>query len=395
MKKDTKQYNNKVSMASKNELLRKNLREWLSCSKDKIKRGEMIKNMSTLLHIHEKSVGRAFRRVQLKESGSVNRSGRELYYDASVNAAIYDIWHIFDQSCAENIYSEINNTIDNLILHNHWEHDDVATYKLRHISLATFKRRIVVLRKKYNVGRGLSTTRGTTLKSMIPIYKGPWTDLGLGVGQIDTVAHCGGNIKGDYIFTVNYTDANSYWIGLRAQWCKGEKATTESLEYIRTSVPFTVVHIHPDSGSEFINYTLKLWAEEHSIKMTRSEPGHSNDNMYVEERNGHVIRKYLGYSRYEKIDLVNLINLYYEKLCLYLNFCMPVRRIKTKNRIEHKTYKTYEKYGMTPYKRIMNMDNVSEQIKNRLTETYESINRFEIKQEIDTMRVHISKVQNV
>ena len=382
-------------MASKNEVLKSNLKEWLACSKDKTKRGEMIQSMSTLLHIHEKSVGRAFRRIQLdKKIGSESNAGRREFYGADVNDALFDVLSVLSYSCAENLHSAISEIVNNLEDHGNWKHAEDVTWKLKKMSLGTMKNRVGRLRVKYQANLNLSSTRGSPLKEMIPVYRGSWRGLPVGMGQIDTVAHCGGNLAGDYVFTTNYTDANSYWLGLRAQWCKGEKATMDSLEYVRINAPFKIFHIHPDSGGEFINYHVKAWADSHNIDMSRSEPGKSNDNMYVEERNGHVVRKYLGSSRYDKLELVDILNEYYETLCIYLNYFMPVRRIKDKRYENHNVIRVHEKTGLTPYHRLLANEQVSLETKEILIAKYKTLDLLAIKKKLDTMRLLIHKVQN-
>ena len=378
-------------MKTKKEILEANLSEWLKCSGDRVKRGEMINSISSALHIHKKSVSRSFRNIQLKVKRK-SGAGRSEIYGADVRSAFYDIWKVMNYACAENTHGEeLVNNLDNLIKNDHWSHDEYVTFLLRGMSLSTTKRMISKLRIKYDMGKGLSTTVRSPLHSMIPVFKGPWHNLPVGNGQIDTVAHCGGDIKGDYMFTVNYTDANVYWVGLCAQWCKGEKATLLSLESIRLSLPFELKHIHPDSGTEFINYALKKWAEDHSIRMTRSEPSKSNDNMYVEERNGHVVRKYLGYVRYDKIESLNEINEYYKTLSLYLNYFMPVRRITSKIRVDFKTIRKYEKCGLSPYSRMLNNPDVSKEAKDKLTSIYEKLDLYTLKRKLDTMRSNINK----
>ena len=117
--------------------------------------------------------------------------------------------------------------------------------------------------------------------------------------QIDTVAHCGDTLLGDFVYSLSAIDAAAYWTNTRAQWNKGQEATVVSMESIRYALPCKWLSAHPDTGSEFINWQVKGWCDTEGITMSRSEPGKSNDNMYVEERNGHVVRKYFGYRRFD------------------------------------------------------------------------------------------------
>lgn len=381
-----------MHMNTKKELLEEHLRAWLLCKYDRKKRGEMTRNISSLLRIHPKSVGRAFTSIQLASHRKVDNRGRSVYYGADVQAALYDVWDTMDRICAENLHSDIGICIGNLQKHNHWHHDDIATSKLCAMSLGTLKNRVGKLMDKYEPLHGRSSTRPSHLKNIIPIFKGPWSGFPPGYGQLDTVAHCGGSLLGDYMFSVNYTDACTYWVVLQAQWNKGEQATLESLRHIQKNLPVPLLGIHPDTGTEFINWTLKKWADLEHIEMTRSEPGKSNDNMYVEERNGHVVRKYLKYDRYDIKELVPLVNEYYRLLSFLLNFFIPVRRTTSKVRVGAKYMRKVELQGKTPYVRMLEHEAVSQEVKDTLRRTYETLDIFKLKQELATLKSEIIKI---
>jgi transposase InsO family protein len=127
-------------------------------------------------------------------------------------------------------------------------------------------------------------------------------------------------------FTVNWTDVATLWGGRRAQWNKGQHATQESLSAIKDRLPFAMLGAHPDTGSEFINWYLKGWCDEQAVEMTRSRPYHKDDNAYVEQKNGHIVRRFLGYSRLDNKTVIPLMNDLYETLDVYLNHFVPSRK---------------------------------------------------------------------
>ena len=170
-----------------------------------------------------------------------------------------------------------------------WKHSTEATKKLLCMGMGSVKRYVGrFVRTRRNFG-GKSTTQKSSVISMVPIRMDGWNTAEAGVTQIDTVAHCGGTIAGDFLFTTNGTDVATLWGIRRAQWNKGQEATQASLIAMRADSPFQWTEMHPDSGTEFINRLLITYAEKEGLRMTRSRPYHKNDNCFVEERNGHVV----------------------------------------------------------------------------------------------------------
>ena len=226
-----------------------------------------------------------------------------------------------------------------------------------------------------------------------PFMPFTWNDKPPGYGQIDTVAHCGSTLLGDFVYTVNYTDVATYWVIPRAQWNKGQTVTYESMRAIQQKLPVSIRGLHPGTGSEFINWNLKHWCDSERIDFTRSEPGKKNDNMSVEERNGHVVRKYLGYARFDCPLIVSLMNELYDVLALYLNHFQAVRRTETKERVGVKYRRTYEKVPKTPYTRVLEHPAVSKAIKASLRKEHAALNPLTLKRKIDTLRSKIMKLQ--
>ncbi len=207
-----------------------------------------------------------------------------------------------------------------------------------------------------------------------------------GTAQIDTVVHCGHTLAGDMIFTLNYIDVSVLWDIMRAQWNKGQVATQESLSYVRDKLPWRMVEVHTDTGSEFINYHLFGWYLGQKINMTRSRPNHKNDNMHVEERNGHVIRKYIGYTRLDCKEAVDALNTVYAVLAPYLNHFVASRRVIEKVEVNGKWKKKYEKVAKTPYQRVMANEHIDPKIKERLKKEHEQLNPLLMKNEIDRLK---------
>lgn len=382
-------------MATKKSIFKAHLGEWLSLQGDREKRSEMAKEISRIAKIHIKSVSRSFKRVQMTIETGEEKRGRNKYYTPDVISALYDIWDVANQPCGELLLPLMKDYVTGFKQLSRWKHTDEATRKLFEMSLATLKRIIKSLRIKHGIYHGRSTTSPSALKHLIPIFKGPWDNLAPGNGQIDTVAHCGNSLFGDYVFTVSFVDSATYWGVRRAQWNKGQMATKNNLITIKERLPFPWIMAHPDTGSEFINWIAKEWCEQNDIQLTRSEPGKKNDNMYVEERNGHVVRKYLGYERLDTApEIVEIINEYYYYLDLYLNHFQSVRRTLSKERIGSKIKRNFEKKAETPFQRVMNHKKVPSEIKFKIQKEHESLNPLLLKENLDKLKKKIFNFQH-
>lgn len=378
-------------MATRNEILQAHLTAWLAARHSRTARAELTRNICFATGMHPKSIPRAFRRVQLYQKTGP-RAGRPVVFGPDVTAALYEVWEAANYPCGELLYPVITEYVAIFRRDGQWMHRDDTTAQLLAMKEHTVRRRVSALRMKHYGNRGMGGTKPSALKSIIPIFKGPWGELPPGNGQLDTVAHCGSSLAGDFIWSVNYTDFATYWIVTRAQWNKGQTATVANLAAIRERLPFPWIMGHPDTGSEFINWTAKAWFDEHGIAFTRSEPGKKNDNMCVEERNGHVVRKYLGYQRLDVLEAVDLVNTLYDVLNVYLNHFIAVRRTRTKNRVGAKYRRTYET-AQTPYARVLAHASVTNAVKTQLQLAHEALNPKTLRQEIVTLQTAILKLQ--
>src|SRR3990167_11344111 len=158
-----------------------------------------------------------------------------------------------------------------------WKHNDTTTGKLLAMSMATVKRRVSAW-ECLNGRRGISTTTPSAIKERVPLFEGSWHEVPVGMGQIDTVAHCGGSLLGDFMYSCGYVDVSSGWIQYTVQWNKGMEATKESLSHIESSLSFPLCHLHPDCGTEFLNQVVMTWCDNKRIEVSRSRSYHKNDN---------------------------------------------------------------------------------------------------------------------
>jgi len=347
---------------------------------------EILDIVESVTKMGRKSIIRAFNRIQMKDPYKSDNRGRLVYYTGDVTVALKCIWEVGGEVCGELLHPVFKEYVSILKRDNMWKYGDIATGKLLSMSEGTMKNRVGKFLKARGKGHGISSTSKSQLKHIIPIFHGDWNKKLPGTGQIDTVVHCGHTLKGDLVFSLNYTDVPTLWCIVRAQWNKGQIATKESLSYIKLILLWILLEVHPDTGSEFINWYLKDWCDANNIVMSRSRPNHKNDNMHVEERNGHIIRKYIGYTRLDCKEAVTALNDVYDVLCPYLNHFIASRRIIEKYEVDGRWKKRYEKTAKTPYQRAMENEYINDEVKEKLRKEHLKLNPLIMKKEIDRLK---------
>lgn len=372
-----------MTMETKKNIFREHLEAWLKARGDKKKRGEIIGHICAVAKVHPKSVPRSFRRVQMRDFGQPERRGRKVVYGSDVNAALKEISEAASHPCGENLHALIPEYVRIFKRDRAWQYGNETTIQVLAMSMATVKRKAGKFSHIRKMIRGKSTTKPGSIKSLIAVRSGPWNEALAGTMQIDTVAHCGNSIAGDFVYTVNATDVPTLWGERRAQWNKGQEQTIRSMEAMDKMIPFGVSEWHPDSGSEFINWLCKAWADARGQKLTRSRPNHKNDNCFVEERNGHIVRKWVGYARFENENLVDALNHLYNVLTPYLNHFAASKRIVSKERVGSRWKITREKKSLTPYERVIARKDVSDEVKANLRAGHEKLNPLILKNEIE------------
>ena len=379
-----------MTMGTKNDIFRSHLQTYLTA--DKAGKSEILKAVCAVTKMHRKAAIRKFNLLQMQSTSAPMKHGRPCLYTPDVTAALHDLWVAASEICGELLHPIIAEYVAILKRDGMWKHSEETTTKLLAMSEITVKRRVSKFSKASRIHHGISATKPSQLKEIIPIFIGPWRDKPPGYGQLDTVVHCGSSLVGDMAWTVNWTDVATLWGGRRAQWNKGQKATQESLSNIRDKLPFTMLGAHPDTGSEFINWLLQGWCEEQGIELTRSRPYHKNDNAYVEQKNGHVVRRFLGYTRYDCKAVIPVMNELYEVLDLYLNHFVPCRKCIEKVRIGSKYKRQYDK-AQTPYQRVLQHEAIDQSVKDKLKAEHEQLNPLILKRKIDTLITQILTIQ--
>jgi hypothetical protein len=256
---------------------------------------------------------------------------------------------------------------------------------LLNVSASTIDRLLTQERKAMRL-RGRATTKpGTLLKHHIPIRTfADWDENRPGFLEIDLVAHCGDSVRGEYINTLTMTDVCTGWTICSAFMGRSERFCVKAIEEAKPLFPFTLLGIDSDNGSEFINAHLKRYCENNSITFTRGRPNKKNDSCYVEQKNWDVVRKMIGYSRFETKEQLVIIKRIHNLLALYQNYFQPSRKLIEKKRIGAKVTKKYDT-AQTPAQRLLTREDIDKSTEKLLKDTFHQLNPAELIRNINDL----------
>lgn len=345
----------------------------------------MLAELCALTGWHRDHARKALRSTLGPKRVARKRKPRPPVYGPEVIAALRKVWAVLDAPAGKRLAPFLGEIVERLREHGELDIDDQTTEKLAAMSAATIDRRLAPDRNKMRLkGRSL-TKPGSLLKSQIPIRTwADWDDAKPGFIEIDLVGHEGGNPAGDFCHTLSVIDIATTWTEPRAVRNKAQKWVFAALNEIMAALPFDVLGIDSDNGSEFINDQLLRYCQTNKITFTRSRPGNKNDAAHVEEKNWSVVRQAVGYHRYDTEQELLLLNEIYALLRLQINFFSPHQKLVSKVRDGAKVTKRYDT-ARTAYQRVLADKTIPQTVKDELTRQYRSLNPAQLRRDITAL----------
>ena len=247
-------------------------------------------------------------------------------YDDQARSALISIWYSANQICSKRLVPFLPDFIDSLERHGHLRLSKDVKEKLLNISAATVDR--ILRPERQRIGKSPSTTKhGSLLKHQIKVRTfSDWDDVTPGFFEIDTVAHCGGDISGHFLNTLTLVDIATGWVELIPLLRKCGSDVIAGLNIVKRLIPFSMLGLDTDNGGEFINRDVLNYCENNEITFTRSRAYRKNDQAHVEEKNGSIVRRLVGYDRFEGRSAWIAMSVLYSYLRNPLNF-FPLMRL--------------------------------------------------------------------
>jgi hypothetical protein len=312
------------------------------------------------------------------------RKKRPKTYQGDTVATLTELWTLFDRPCGQRIVPLLRSEVDRLRSFTEITCSDTVAEQLKTMSSATIDRCLAHEKEVLRLTLKHKRKTDTSLLSHVPMKTVADLDKQIpGSIQIDCVEHCGLSASGDYINSLTTIDIATGWWEGAALMGKGAETALCGLETCRDGAPLAWREMHPDNGSNILNWHVVRFAEKHGIELSRSRPYKKNDNCYVEQKNRTHVRKPFGYLRFDTREEQEIMNdLYRGELRLFKNFFQPVMKLTEKVRLKGKIHRKYD-VPLTPYQRVLASPSTHENTKHDLMILYDTLNPALLKRSID------------
>jgi len=310
---------------------------------------------------------------------------RPARYGPEVQQALHLAWAAANHICAKRLVPFLPTLVPSLEQHGHLHLSEEGRAELLAMSPATADRILQPSRKQEK--HGIATTRsGTFLKKQIPIRTfQDWNETRPGFMEADLVAHCGTQIDGSYLFTLTLTDIATGWTEMLPLLNRNQESVLAALNRVRQLLPFPLLGLDTDNGGEFINAELLTYCEQEQITFTRGRPKRSNDQCYVEQKNGHIVRQIVGYDRFAGEFAYRQLTELYRALRVYINCFQPSMKLQTKQRDGQKIHRRYDR-AQTPMQRLLATNTVSEKKRQELTQITQALDPLRLLQQLEQLQ---------
>ncbi len=352
---------------------------------DRKGRGILLSEMQAVTGLERKTLIRLMQ-GDLKRRLRERQRGRS--YGPDVDDALRVIAESYDYVCAERLQPNLVAMAQQLAAHGELALSSGLLDALGKISVPTVRRILqrIAQDEPRLPRRGPESANQATRD--IPMRRIPWDVCEPGHFEVDLVHHCGPDASGSYVHTLQMVDVMTGWSERVAVLGRGYIAMQDGFERILARLPFPIVELHPDNGSEFFNaHLLRFWGERvHQAEISRSRPWHKNDNRFVEQKNDSLVRAYLGKERLDTVAQTRALNALYDKMWVYYNLFQPVMRLcgKEHQPLEDGSLRLRRQFddARTPYDRLAATPSIFPERKDALLALYRKTNPRQLRREI-------------
>ncbi|MEE8057362.1 MAG: DDE-type integrase/transposase/recombinase [Pseudomonadales bacterium] len=308
-----------------------------------------------------------------------------IVYNEPVKQALISLWHAANPICSKRLVPFLPERVEALERHGHLSLPEAVRARLLSISHSSVDR--LLRSERQRVRKSVTTTQpGSLFKHRIQVRTfADWDNVIPVFVETDLVAHCGGNTSGSFLNTLVLVDISTTWLECIALIHKSADDVMGGLHVATDLLPFPLLGIDTDNGSEFINHDLLDYCEKNNITLTRARAYKKNDPAHVEEKNGSVVRRLVGYDRFEGQGAWEALTQLYKVMRLYVNFFQPSLKLLSKERLNAKVTKKYHP-AKTPFQRLMLSEHVASATKEKLTLQYKNLDPVALLRQLENLQ---------
>jgi hypothetical protein len=378
----------KMPINERFQYLRRAQKQYLKATRQE--RTQLLNHMQHITGLNRKTL---IRHMNSKIERKPRKRQRGKTYGPKVDDALRVISESLDHICPERITPQLVPMAKHLAAHGELQISPELLNKLECISISTVRRRLKKFAhlQQWRLPRRQGPRQSNPLTRDIPMKRIPWDEQVPGHFEVDLVHHCGRSSSGQYVHTVQMIDVATGWSERAAVLGRSQLVMEDAFLRFVARLPFKVLELHPDNGSEFFNHhLLRLWKDiVKGVKISRSRPFHKNDNRFVEQKNATLVRAYLSDARFDTVQQTRLLNQLYDKMWLYYNFFQPVLRMTEKSVLSApgQAYRVRRRYGpaQTPFQRLCATGVLSDGRRQQLENLRDRTNPRRLRREIYQM----------
>lgn len=377
-----------ISRAASRELI---LATWERYSRStKSEKGRILDEFAALTGLSRKRAIVVLRRAPVVEEKRTRKRNR--IYNEGERQALLVLWEAADRVCGRRLKPLIPLLIQSMEDHGHLQLEPAMRERLLTVGSATIDRILKPAREEVRTKSRLRAKSKSKVRAKVPVRTfADWNDPEPGFLEMDCVAHCGGSMAGSFIHSLVLTDLADGWTECMPLVVRTGELVVDAVTTVGKMLPFAMKGIDVDNGSEFINDSLFNFCRENQIEFTRARPRRKNDQAWIEQKNGSVVRRMLGYLRYEGLPAAKAISRLYAASRLYVNFFQPSFKLDTKVRIGSQIKKHYHPPA-TPCQRLLASEAVPDEAKAALRSTARGLDPIRLLEEIRAMQEHIARL---
>jgi hypothetical protein len=368
----------RISMAARDELVAAVADRY--ARGDRGERGRLLDEFAAVTGYHRKHAMRLLR-GWAGEPALGPRPGRRIYDDAAREALIL-VWEASDRICGKRLRPLLPILVEAMERHGHVQLAPEVRVGLLAMSAATIDRALRDIRRQTGTATRRRSAPSAAIRRSVPVRTfDDWDDPPPGFVEADLVAHSGPVARGSFVQTLVLTDIATGWTECAPLLVREQRLLTEVLGELRKLLPFPLLGLDTDNDSVFMNETVRDYCQQAGIEFTRCRPYRKNDQAWVEQKNGAVVRRAIGYRRFEGLEAAAALARLYAAMRLFVNFFQPSFKLASKARDGALVRKRYHPPA-TPCQRLMADPRTSEEVRHRVQELRSMLDPVRLLKEI-------------